>query len=186
MNKTIEFANILLTEKKNPAIGRILSNSYYDLPLSVYFGRRSMTDDKMINIIEKLFPNLDIRIAKSNDDEDYVYIALIHKMIVSKKHFIHFNPIEKIYMEGKGWNKQYLDPKDAFDIDYGMNKLMMGPHLISYRTIPIEIKMQFGCLFNNKEEEKEYIRAVLDEIQEELEDKETVEVESKQFDECLI
>lgn len=168
MNSTEDFAKRICKDTKYRSILNYLSDCRKKLPLTVYIGKKLMLTQDQIR--ELTGGEVNVVYANSLKDEDYHYIAVRHKVCVSKNDFIHFNPFKSIWIIGGGWNTQEYDPRYIYEFNTSPVKILMGATEVSYRTIPVEIKMQFGCFFSDYDEEGKWMESIISELHEEIEE----------------
>lgn len=165
MNSIVEFAIMLRNNDKYREVKKILQRSKTHLPISVYMGRTKYTVDELEKRIRSFFPMLDVQLANSRPSEEYIYLAIHHPMVVFQDGtLVHFNPFNDIYLSGGGYDKEYLNPSLAVGLEHRIQEVMLGPRLVTYKMLPIEIKLQFGCLTDPNQSDEEYMKGLVDEI----------------------
>ena len=168
MNYIEDFSRRICKDTKYRSIREYLDSCKRKLPLTVYMGKKLLLTPEQIK--ELTSDEIEIAFAKSNRDEEYNYIAIRHKVVVSKNDFIHFNPFKPIWVTGGGKNKQEYDPRYIFDCRIKPSEIIAGGREISYRVLPVEVKIQFGCLFIDFEDEKNWMTGIVEELQSEIEE----------------
>lgn len=165
MNPIVEFAIMLRQNKKYREVQKVLEHGKTHLPISVYMGRTKYTTAELEKRVKTFFPMLDVQLAKSRQDEEYIYLAVHHPMVVFQDGtLVHFNPFNDIYLSGGGYDKEYLNPNLAVGLEHRIQEILLGPRLVTYKMLPIEIKLQFGCLTDPNQSDEEYMKGLVDEI----------------------
>lgn len=57
-----------------------------------------------------------------------------------------------------------------------LSKILRGKKKISYRAMPVEIKLQTGCFFDSTQNEIEFMLSMIEDIQLEIDDDSLIEI----------
>lgn len=175
-NDSIKFATLLRKDENNyKKLKEFIEQSRTTLPLTAYMGARIMYKEKQLQRIAEDY-DLEFMIPQSSEIEGYQYLILKHKVISSKNWFVHFNPVEPILIKYAA-KPEYYDPGMITEIPRDLlAKILRGKKKISYRSLPVEVKLQAGCFFDSAKTEMEFMASMIEDIQSELEGDELTEI----------
>lgn len=177
-NSIINFALLLKHDSnKYEKVNEFIENCKNKVPFTSYYGSIKKENIQKIKKAAEYF-NLGIFIQEDSLNHEYNFIFIKHKIVYSKDFFIHFNPIERIQLSKKVLkreiNSEWNDPRIVLNIeDFNLKDYIFAPKKVENYQIPIELKMQLGILFQDKEEQGLFMEDFIDNLQNEIEENDT-------------
>lgn len=164
---------VLKDGQKFKKLAEYIQSCKKKMPITLYMGKFRWDDEKVKTFLED--SNVRIIKLRSNPNENYEYMAVVHRMFASKTQFIHFNPFANLLIEGVGQKTHSHSNRMGLGVNILISDFFYGRQISSI-SLPIECKLQLGLLFNSTTEQQNWVQERTEELMSELGD-ELVEVD---------